>query len=117
MVEIKNALRGAEGKASLDGIRIDAGLKAMLERHGTSLRQAITRAYDTTWPADPIPVDPSVTGGPNGAYTSGPPIHITVSSTDSSLQGLRSLEMLFHESSHSPQSVADALSALVISFR
>src|SRR5262245_37801035 len=32
MVAIKNALRGGEGKASLDGIAIDAELKATLER-------------------------------------------------------------------------------------
>lgn len=32
LVDIKSALRGAEGKTSLDGITIDAGLKATLER-------------------------------------------------------------------------------------
>jgi hypothetical protein len=32
MIAIKNALRGAEGKTSLDGIAIDAALKATLER-------------------------------------------------------------------------------------
>jgi hypothetical protein len=76
MVDIKSALRGAEGKTSLDGIEIDAGLKAtlerlmpiyqkhwwpehdrvnrvwiaavqpLLERHGTALSQALTRTYD-----------------------------------------------------------------------
>src|SRR5213592_3451092 len=30
MVDIKNALRGAEGKTSLDGIKIETGLKATL---------------------------------------------------------------------------------------
>ena len=37
-------------------------------------------------------------------YTSGPPTHVTISSTDPAYQGLASLEMLFHESSHSPVS-------------
>ena len=134
MVDVKSALRGAEGKPSLDGIEIDAALKATLERlmpiyrrrwwpehdrtnrawiaavqplldrHGTALSQALTRTYETTWPSDPVPVDVSVTAGPNGAYTTGPPTHVTMSSTDRSLQGLASLEMLFHESSHSPVS-------------
>ena len=131
MVNIKSALRGAEGKASLDGIAIDAGLKETLERlmpiyqkhvwpehdrrnrawieavqplldrHGTALSQALTRTYESTWPSEPVPVDLSVTAGPNGAYTTGPPTHVTISSSEPSLQGLAALEMLFHESSHS----------------
>ena len=131
MINIKNALRGAEGKASLDGIAIDAGVKETLERlmplyqkhmwpehdrvnrawisavqplldrHGTALSQALTRTYESTWPSDPVPVDLSVTAGPNGAYTTGPPTHVTISSSEPSLQGLAALEMLFHESSHS----------------
>jgi hypothetical protein len=134
MVDIKSALRGAEGKTSLDGITIDAGLTAtlerlmpiyqkhwwpehdrvnrawiaavqpLLERHGPALSQALTRTYDTMWPSNPIPVDLSVTAGPNGAYTTGPPTHVTMSSSAPSLQGLASLELLFHESSHSPVS-------------
>jgi len=131
MVDIKSALRGAEGKPSLDGIAIDPALRATLERlmsiyqrrwwpehdranrawiaavqplldrHGVALGQALTRTYDSTWPSDPIPVDLSVTAGPNGAYTTGPPTLVTMSSTERGLQGLASLEMLFHESSHS----------------
>ena len=131
MVNIKSALRGAEGKASLDGIAIDEGLKETLERlmpiyqkhmwpehdrrnrvwiaaaqplldrHGPALSQALTRTYESTWPNDPVPVDLSVTAGPNGAYTTGPPTHVTMSSSEPSLQGLAALEMLFHEGSHS----------------
>lgn len=131
MVAIKGALRAAEGKASLDGIAIDADLKAtlermmpiyqkhwwpahdqsnrawiaavepLLERHGAALSQAMVRTYDTTWPAAPIPVDLSVTAGPVGAYTTGPPTHVTISSRDTGYQGLPALEMLFHEGSHS----------------
>jgi hypothetical protein len=132
MVDIKSALRGAAGKTSLDGIKIDAGLKAtlerlmpiyqkhwwpehdrvngawiaavqpLLERHGTALSRALTRTYATTWPSNPVAVDLSVTAGPSGAYTTGPPTHVTISSSDPSYQGLAALEMLFHESSHSP---------------
>ena len=131
MVAIKSALRGADGKASLDGLPIDADLKSMLERlmpiyrkhwwpahdranrewiaavqpllerHGAALSRAITRAYETSWPSEPIPVDLSVTAGPVGAYTSGPPTHVTISSSDPGYRGLKALEMVFHESSHS----------------
>jgi hypothetical protein len=131
MVAIKTALRRAEGKPDLNGIEIDGALRATLERlmpiyqkrwwpehdranrawidavqpllarHGTALSQAITRAYETTWPAAPVPVDLSVTAGPVGAYTSGPPTHVTISSRDPGYQGLAALEMVFHESSHS----------------
>jgi hypothetical protein len=134
MVDIKHALRGAEGKASLSGIPLDVGLKAtlerlmpiyqkhwwtehdranrawiaavqpLLERHGTALRQAITRVYDTKWPDKPVPVDLSVSAGPTGAYTTGPPTHVTISSSERSHQGLAALEILFHEGSHSPVS-------------
>ncbi len=134
MVDIKSALRGAEGKTSLDAITIDAGLKATLERlmpiyqkrwwpehdrvnrawiaaaqsllarHGTALSQALTRTYDTTWPSEPVAVDLSVTAGPVGAYTTGPPTHVTISSSDPGYRDLAALEMLFHESSHSPLS-------------
>jgi hypothetical protein len=131
LVAIKEALRGAEGKTSLEGIAIDAGLKATLEglmpiyrkhwwpehdrgnrawvaavepllaRHGAAISQAIARVYETSWPGSPIPVDLSVATGPNGAYTTGPPTLVTMGSTARGMQGLASLEMLFHESSHS----------------
>jgi hypothetical protein len=40
MIAIKNALRAAEGKTSLDGIAIDAALKTTLERMMRSIRSA-----------------------------------------------------------------------------
>jgi hypothetical protein len=129
MVAIKTALRGAEGKPSLDGIAIDAALKATLERmmpvyqkrwwpehdranrdriaamqplvdrHGAALSQALARAYDVSWPRDPIPVDLTITAGASGAYaTSEPSPHITIS--PSTFSGYTALEMLFHESTH-----------------
>ena len=128
---ITEALRTAESKATLDGVAIDAGLKATLERvmpiyrtaawpeqdrinrtwiaavrplldrHGEAMSRAIARAYESTWPRDPIAVDLTVVAGPDGAFTTGPPIHITIASPDRSYSGLHALEMLFHESSHS----------------
>jgi hypothetical protein len=130
MVAINDALHGAEGKATLEGVAIDADLRATLERlmpiyrkywwaehdrsnrewiaaaqplidfHGMAIRQALTRTYGVSWPARPIDVDLSVTAGPNGAYSSSTPPHVTLSSTDLSYRGYHALEMLFHESSH-----------------
>jgi len=132
MVDIKSALRGAEGKTSLDGIKIDAALKAMLERlmpiyqkhwwpehdrnnrawiaavqpllerHGTALSQALTRTYDTAWPSNPVPVDLSVTAGPNGAYTTGPPTHVTISSSEPSSRVLRRWRCCFMKARIAP---------------
>ena len=129
MVAIKTALRGAEGKASLDGVAIDAALKATLERlmpiyqkrwwpehdranrewivgmqplidrHGAALSEALARVYGVSWPREPIPVDLTVTAGPDGAYGTSDPAHITMS--PSTFRGNVALEMLFHESTHS----------------
>ena len=76
-------------------------VQPLLDRHGTALSQALTRTYESTWPSDPVPVDLSVPAGPNSAYTTGPPTHVTISSSETSLQGLAALEILFHESPHS----------------
>jgi hypothetical protein len=128
MVAIASALRGAEGRSSLDGIAIEPALKSMLERlmpiyrthgwpehdranrewiaaivplvdrHGTSISQSLTRTYGTTWPAEPMHVDLSVVAGPVGAFSVNS--HITISSSDPSYRGYAGLEMVFHEASH-----------------
>jgi hypothetical protein len=128
MVAIASALRGAEDKTSLDGIAIDPALRSTLERlmpiyrarwwpehdranrewitalvplvdrYGAAISQSITRAYGTTWPAEPMHVDLSVVAGPVGAFSVNN--HITISSSDSSYRGYRGLEMVFHEASH-----------------
>jgi len=61
----------------------------------------IAAAYQTPWPATPIRVDVAAFAGPDGAYTTIEPTHITISSTDKGYQGDAALEMLYHESSHS----------------
>jgi hypothetical protein len=78
-----------------------AEVQLLLERHEAALAEALARTYESTWPDERIPVDVSVTAGPSGAYTTGPPTHVTISSTSQDLQGLAALEMLFHEASHS----------------
>jgi hypothetical protein len=130
LVDVKNALRTAEGKTTLDGLTIDAELRATLERvmavyqkhwwaahdrgnrdwiaavrplldrHGAALSLAVARAYGTTWPAEPVPVDVAVKAGSLGAYTAIGPTHVVISSADPSYQGHAALEMLFHEASH-----------------
>lgn len=130
MVDIKTALHGAEGKTSLDGVKIDPALRTMLERvipiyqkrwwpehdrgnrewiaavqplldrHGAAIGQALTRTYSVAWPSEPIPVDVSVIAGPVGAYGTSDPPHVMISSTDTALRSYRGLEMLFHEGSH-----------------
>ena len=128
MVAIKNALHGAEGKTSLEGIAIEPALKTMLERlmpiyqkrwwpdhdranrewiaamrplvdrHGAALSQALARVYDASWPREPIPVDLAVVAGASGAFGTSDPAHITM--TPSTFRGNAALEMLFHESTH-----------------
>jgi len=130
LLAIKEALRTAEEKTSLDGLPIDSGVRTTLERlmpiyrkhwwpahdrtnrewiaaarplvdrHGAALNQAISRAYDVTMPDNPVWVDVSVRAHPNGAYEAGPVTHVMISSVDPSYRGYAALEMLFHERSH-----------------
>jgi hypothetical protein len=129
MLAIKEALRAAETKTNLDGVAIDAGVKATLERlmpiyrkhgwaahdrtnrewiaaaqtlverHGIAINAAIARAYNVT-PDNPVWVDVAVFAHPVGAYTTTQPTHVMISSTDSGYGGYAALEMLFHERSH-----------------
>jgi hypothetical protein len=129
LVAIKAELRRAEGRPSLAGLHLDGELAAALERaapvyrrhwwpqhdrdnrawiaaaepllqaHGAALARAVAAAYGRTWPAQPIDVDVSVQAGPFGAYTTGPPTHVTLSSV-APANRLAALEMLFHEASH-----------------
>jgi len=135
LVTIKEALRTAEGKVNLDGLQIDSGVRATLERlmpiylkywwpshdqtnrdwiasvrplvdsYGAALNAAIVRAYDVTTPDNPVWVDVSVRAHSNGAYETGPVTHVVISSVDSGYRGYAALEMLFHERSHAWGSV------------
>ena len=126
MVQIKTTLRAHENKQTLEGAALDPELRSTLERiapiyrkywwpkhrasneawitamrslllvHGKSLADAVAAAYGEKWPAEPVPVDVTVTAGPNNAYTSSPPTHTTISSMEPSVQGFAALELLFH---------------------
>ena len=76
-----------------------AAVGPFVARYGPKLSGLVAGAYGETWPNEPIPIDLSIQAGPVGAYTSYPP-HTMFSSIDRSNQGLASLELLFHESSH-----------------
>ncbi len=129
MSGIRVALRDAREKSSLEGAAISDDLRATLEsaapiyrrhwwpahdnanrawiasvepllrEHGKNIGPWVARSYGEQWPAEPIPVDLTMTAGPNGAYAAFPP-HITISSMEFSTRGLASLESVFHEASH-----------------
>ena len=129
LVKAKLALRASEAKATLEGVSFDAGIKATLERlmplyrkhwwdahdranrdwtaaarklvdrHGMAINDELARVYDVK-PENPVWVDVSVRAGRVGAYTTMPPAHVMISSTDPGYAGYKALEMLFHERSH-----------------
>jgi hypothetical protein len=76
-----------------------AAAEPLVARYGSALAPRVAAAYGERWPSKPHPVDLAVSAGPNGAYTSYPP-HSTISSSERGNQGLKSLELLFHEASH-----------------
>jgi hypothetical protein len=129
LAKIKEVLRTVEANATLDGVALDSGVKATLERlmplyrkhwwpahdrtnrewsaaarklvdrHGAAINLAMARAYSVT-PDSPVWVDVAVYANPVGAYTSIEPTHVMISSTDPDYGGYAALEMLFHERSH-----------------
>jgi len=77
-------------------------VRPLVDRHGDELSRRIAAAYDGSWPDEPIRVDVSPYASYHGAYTSTRPNHVTISSAEPSYAGVAGLEMLFHESSHTP---------------
>lgn len=77
-----------------------AAARPLIDKYGPELSARIASAYGVDWPAQPIPVDVTITAGPNNAYTMPAPVHTTIASTEPTLQGYASLELLFHEPSH-----------------
>ncbi len=132
MLKIKDELRRFENKDSLDGAAIDPALAAtltrvapiyrkyfwpkhreanekwiamiepMLAKYGPEIRDRIARSYETTWPAQPIPIDLTPTAGANAAYTSTAtaPAHTTIDANEPTYRGYGALEIIFHEPSH-----------------
>jgi hypothetical protein len=75
-------------------------VEPLIAKYGSAIKKDIGRAYAVDWPAAPIRVDVSAHASQYGAYTTTDPAHITISSSDPEYQGRASLEMLFHEASH-----------------
>jgi len=79
--------------------------KSLAARHEAVLAAALAAAYRASWPGDPILVDAVGDAGPNDAYTHDGPAgygaHTLFSSSNSRNFGDASLELLFHEASHS----------------
>jgi hypothetical protein len=135
LIAIKEALRTAEARTSLDGLPIPSAVRATLERlmpiyrkhwwpahdrvnrewiaavrplldrHGAALNEAIAHVYEVSNPDNPVWVDVSARAHPNGAYEAGPVTHVVISSTSEAYLGYAALEMLFHERSHAWGSV------------
>jgi hypothetical protein len=131
MAALNNRLARAGGAATLTGAGVDAPLAAVLEkaaveyrrlwwpehdkgnrawieaarpliaRYGAAMKKDIAAAFQTEWPREAIRTEVAVAASWAGAYTTNHPTLITISSVDKSYQGMASVEMLFHEASHS----------------
>lgn len=72
----------------------------LVRERGVDLSEQLALIYQKRWPAGRMRVDVVGYAGPNGAYTTLSPVHVTVSSHDPRNQGIYAYEVLFHESSH-----------------
>jgi hypothetical protein len=78
-------------------------VKPLLEMHETTLGDQLPRLFQKPWDGLPFRVDVVQTAsysGANAASPSDPTLHILVSSTHADNQGVRALEVVFHEASH-----------------
>jgi hypothetical protein len=87
-----------------------ASILPLVARYGDTLAAGIAHAFDTSWPSTPIRVDVAPYANWAGAYATGPPPHVTMSSFDGGYKDVRGLEMLFHEASHT---IADSLAPVL----
>ncbi len=77
---------------------IDA-VAPLVRRMGASMANQLVDVYQRKWPQGSIRVDVGWYAGPQGAYISVNPVHVTISSHDARNQGLAAFEMLFREAS------------------
>lgn len=76
-------------------------LMSELAIYETPLAERISLYLESEWPAAPIRTDVTAYANWAGAYSAQKPNHITLSADDNEIAGAYSLEMLFHEASHS----------------
>jgi hypothetical protein len=75
-------------------------VQPMLVQHGDSAAAWETRAFGVAWPNEGVPVDVTAYANWAGAYTTGNPSHVTISSLNADNQGTAAFETLFHEVLH-----------------
>lgn len=85
----------AQRKQNADWI---ATSKKLADTYGPSLRQQLQKDFGTELPSEPVRVDVVHYANWAGAYTN--EAHSIISSSDPSNRGISSLEVLFHEASH-----------------
>jgi hypothetical protein len=75
-------------------------LDGMVNDYGEAIGVTLATRYESTWPDKPIRVDLSAYANWAGAYATDGPNHIIMSSGADRHPGMLSLEILFHEASH-----------------
>jgi hypothetical protein len=76
-----------------------AALIPQVRGMGGNLAEQLAETYESKWPAR-IHVDVVYYAGPQGAYTSLAPLHLTIATSDSRNQNMNGFETLFYEASH-----------------
>ncbi len=77
-----------------------ASIEPRIAAMGEEVGIRLATAYQSQWPAAVISTDVTYYANWAGAYTSDEPLHITISSSDSRIQGETGFEILYHEASH-----------------
>ena len=77
-----------------------AQTEPLVARHGMAISARLAALYGTVWPAEAVPVDVLPAAGDTGAYTTIEPTRVSVAASDPRHQGVRGLEIVFHEASH-----------------
>ncbi len=74
-------------------------LSVLVGQHGEAVRAFITRAYREPWPRGGFPVHVAAYANWAGAFSTSAGV-LVVSSQDPAVDGLRGLEIIFHEAMH-----------------
>lgn len=77
-----------------------AALAPLLRIMGAKLGEQLAEVYQRSWPKGPYLVDVTWYAGPEGAYASLDPVHITIASHDPRNVGIGGLEMLLQAASY-----------------
>jgi hypothetical protein len=78
----------------------EASMRPLIADHGPAIATYETRAFEVSWPQQPIRVDVAAYANWAGGYTSERPSHTIIPSGDPGDQHDQGLEVLFHEALH-----------------